>query len=144
MPYHYLEDLTVEDAAFEASGESLDELFQAAWEAALGLMIENPEALRPMEYRMVELEELSVDMLLYAFLGELLFWKDAEQLLLRAERVAVSGNDEVGYRVVARLAGERIDPSRHELGIDVKAVTLDQFYVGLSDDTWTGQVIVDT
>lgn len=144
MPYRYLDDLSLADAAFEASGGSLDELFQAAWEAVLNLMIENQEQLRPTEDRMLELNDVSVEMLLYSFLGELLFWKDAEQILFRPESVSVSGNDEVGYTVLARLAGERIDSSRHDLGIDVKAVTLDQFHLSFNGEAWSAQVIVDT
>lgn len=143
MPYRYLDDLSVADAAFEATGASLEELFAAAWEAVLHLMIENPDDLRDAEDRLIDLHEPSVELLLYSFLGELLFWKDAEQTFYRLGSVGISGNDEVGYAVEARISGERIEPARHDLGIDIKGVTLDQFHVTFDGEEWSAQVIVD-
>lgn len=144
MPYRYLSDLSPADAAFEATGTTLEDLFRAAWDATLNLMIERLEEIRPTETRIIELRNASREMLLFEFLGELLFWKDAENLFLRLEALTVAGDDRAGYSVRARGAGERIDPKRHDLGIDVKAVTLDQFHLYPVAGGWAAQVIVDT
>ena len=56
MPYKYLEDVGTADIAFEATGRDLPQLFTAAADATLNVMIENIEAIDPREMRRVELE----------------------------------------------------------------------------------------
>ena len=68
MPYRYLEDLTVADVAFEARGATLEQLFTAAWQATLQVMIRNPDALAAVQKRSIPLEGASLDLLLHNFL----------------------------------------------------------------------------
>jgi hypothetical protein len=41
MPYRFLEDIATADIAFEARGETLEEVFTAAAEATMNVMIES-------------------------------------------------------------------------------------------------------
>ena len=40
MTYHYLEDFAIADIAFEAAGKNLEELFIAAADATMNVMVE--------------------------------------------------------------------------------------------------------
>jgi SHS2 domain-containing protein len=69
----------------------------------------------------IDLEEPDAELLLLRFLSELVFQRDARKLLLRAGRIDVRANG--AARVTGELVGERLDPTRHRLAHDVKAVT---------------------
>jgi SHS2 domain-containing protein len=143
MPYRFLEGLSVADVSFEATGSTPEELFSDSWEAALRVMIEEPSALQGRERRAIELEGDSLEFLLVDFLQELLFYKDAEGLLLRLAKCRIDTRDG-GYHLVAEAAGESVDPRRHKLGVDVKAVTY--HHLGVERHTsggWRATFILD-
>ena len=145
MPYRYLDDLTVADVAFEARGSSLEELFTAAWEATLQVMIENPNSLGKVESRNIALVESSLDLLLHNFLQELIYYKDADGLLLRIEdcRIRwVEGRSKFA-RLDARGRGQTIDAKIHRLGTDVKAVTFYRFDLARENREWRATVVLD-
>jgi SHS2 domain-containing protein len=48
-----------------------------------------------------------------------------------------------GYALQAELVGEPIDPHRHELLADVKAVTLHGLCVERVDSAWRAEVTLD-
>ena len=77
MPYKYLEEIGTADIAFEAAGRDLPELFTAAADATMNVMIENIDAIEPRETRRIELKNDAIDMLLFDFLQELIYFKDA-------------------------------------------------------------------
>ena len=142
MPYRYLEEIGTADIAFQATGRDLPELFVAAADATMNVMIENLDAIEPRETRRIELKNDAIDMLLFDFLQELIFFKDAEQLLLRVREAKIDENDGQ-YSLKTTVAGEKLDPGRHEQRADVKAVTLHQFRVEKTDDQWKASVILD-
>ena len=108
-------------------------------------MIENPEALEAREHPEIELSERSAEMLLFSFLGELLYLKDAHGGLYALDEVSVHRPERTeDWRVRARAAGEAIDSRRHRLGVDIKAVTLYAFSLWEEDDGWAARVVLDT
>ncbi len=142
MTYHYLEDFAIADIAFEAAGKNLEELFIAAADATMNVMVEEIGAIKPRDMRKVELRNGEVEMLLFDFLQELIYYKDAEQLMLRVSDIAISEADAI-YVLEATLRGEKLDPERHEQRADVKAVTLHQFRVEQTDKGFKAFVILD-
>jgi len=142
MPYHYLEDIGTADIAFEATGRDLAELFNAAADATMNVMIDNLEAIEPREARHIELSSDEIDMLLFDFLQELIYLKDAERLLLRVRDTRIEQRDG-NYFLKAATAGEVLDAARHHQRADVKAVTLHGFSVEKEDDGWKARVLLD-
>jgi SHS2 domain-containing protein len=142
MPYDYLEDIGTADIAFEATGRDLPELFTAAADATMNVMIDNLEAIEPRETRRIALKNDAIDMLLFDFLQELIYFKDADRLLLRVRKAQIDQKDEE-YFLKAKVAGERLDDARHHQRADVKAVTLHQFQVEQTDSGWKTTVILD-
>ncbi|MBD2084150.1 archease [Coleofasciculus sp. FACHB-542] len=142
MPYEFLEDVATADIAFHAWGKDLEELFIAAGDATLNVMIDNLDAIALTETRTFSLENDELDMLLFNFLQEFIYYKDSELLLLRAQQVEISEKDGL-YQLNAVTKGEKLDSDRHQQRVDVKAVTLHQFQLEKTDDGWTAMVILD-
>jgi len=142
MPYHYLEEIGTADIAFEATARDLPELFSDAADATTNVTIDNIEAIQLRETRPIELSNDKLDMLLFDFLQELIFLKDAERLLLRIRVVQIDERDEI-YFVKATAEGETLDAERHHQHADVKAVTLHDFSVERTEDGWKARVLLD-
>ena len=142
MPYRYLEEIGTADIAFEATGRDLAELFSAAADATMNVMVDNLDAIEPRETRNIELSSEEIDMLLFDLLQELIFLKDAERLLLRIREVQIHQKDE-RYFLKATAEGEPLDAVRHHQRADVKAVTLHDFFVEKTNDGWRARVLLD-
>jgi SHS2 domain-containing protein len=142
MPYHYLEEIGTADIAFEATGRDLPELFSDAADATTNVMIDNIEAIQSRETRQIKVSNDKLDMLLFDFLQELIFLKDAERLLLRIREVQIDHRNKM-YLVNATAEGETLDPERHHQRADVKAVTLHNFVVEQTDGGWKARVLLD-
>lgn len=142
MPYTYLEEIGTADIAFEATGCDLPELFSDAADATTNVMIDNIDAIQPVETRQIELSNEKLDMLLFDLLQELIFFKDAERLLLRIREVQIAERDE-HYFVKATAEGELLDAERHHQRADVKAVTLHDFSVERTEGGWKARVLLD-
>jgi SHS2 domain-containing protein len=142
MPYKFLEEIGTADIAFEAVGRDLPELFKEAADATMNVMIDNLDAIEPRETRNIELSNEKIDMLLFDFLQELIYFKDAERLLLRTREVRIDERDQKCF-LKAEAAGEPLDAARHHQRADVKAVTLHDFSVEKEDGCWKARVLLD-
>jgi SHS2 domain-containing protein len=142
MPYEFLEDFATADIAFHAWGDDLEEVFQSAGDAVINTMIDNLEAIALTETRTFELENDELDLLLFNFLQEFVYYKDSELLLLRSQQVEILKKETI-YHLTATTQGERLDRDRHHQRVDVKAVTLHQFKLQKTDQGWMAQVILD-
>jgi SHS2 domain-containing protein len=142
MPYAYADDIAIADLAFRAWGQTVEETFIAAAEATMHAMVEDLATIAPREQRTFELHDEQLDLLLWQFLQELLFYKDAQRLLLRVSEMQITGRDH-GFSLQARAAGEPLDPARHALGADVKGVTLHRLQVVQSPNGWEATVVLD-
>ena len=129
------------DLSFVARAPTLDGLFRSAAEAFLAVTLEDSSALQAHERCELALEEPDLELLLLRFVNELVFLRDASELLLRPERIRVT-QDGVA-RLAARLAGERIDRRRHLLRSDVKAATAHGLRVVETPDGWEAGLTLD-
>ncbi len=142
MPYRFLEQEFTADVGFIATGTTLEECFTAAADAVLEVMLANPRSLRSRQRRTARVHSEDLDLALLKFLEELVYFKDAERLLLRPTHIAVV-REEGQWTVEAALAGEPIDSTRHELSADVKAVTLHRLNVRRTKGGWEATVVLD-
>lgn len=146
MPYEYIDKWAKADQAFRAWGKTLEEVFQSAVDAILGIMVSHPEKIRPYERRRIILKESSPEFLLYSLLKEIIFFKDSEGLLLRLwpnARDTIISPDAESWILDAVLEGERIETYDSEFLVDVKAVTLHRFSLHQTMEGWEATVVVD-
>lgn len=142
MPYRFNDEISTADVAFEAWGKTREELFISSAAALLRTMTEAPERVKRQQKLNVRLEQEELDLLLFSFLQELIFYKDARRLLLHADSVLIEQRDGT-FHLEAILRGEQIDAGRHLLLVDVKAVTLHRFQVAFRDNLWKAVVVLD-
>lgn len=142
VPFRFRDDIAGSDVAFDAWGESREAMFASAADALLRTQVESPEAVLRLREVAVSEEAGELDLLLLAFLQELIFRKDANRLLLHADAVRIEGA-EGAYRVLATARGESIDPARHRLLVDVKAVTLHRLRAAFDGGAWRATVVLD-
>ena len=129
------------DIMFEAYGKSLNELFENAAMAVSESMVKTKDV-KPKTAKIVKLQNVKVEMLLFDFLSELLYLKDAEQLVFSAFKVKVEeakGN----ISLQAELKGDKLNMKTQEFRNDVKAITLHLFEVKKENGRWKAKVIVD-
>jgi SHS2 domain-containing protein len=141
MTYRFIEEEATADVAFEAEGKDLAEIFSAAGDALINVMVDNLEAIQSRERRVIEIESEELDLLLVEMLQKLIFYKDAESLLMRVSQVDISYLNRI-WRLRATGRGERIDPERHHLLADVKAVTLHDLRLEQLGKGWRAHVIL--
>lgn len=142
MPYRFQDEITTADVAFEAWGKTWEELFVSCADALLRTMSAAPEQVARLTELAIRLEHEELDLLLFAFLQELIYYKDARRLLLHADAVRID-ELQAGFELEATVSGEVIDATRHRLLVDVKAVTLHRFLVELRDGLWRAVVELD-
>ena len=142
MPYRFLDEIATADVAFEAWGSTQEELFSAGAAALLRTMVAAPEEVMRRQEVTIRLEHDELDLLLFSFLQELIFLKDARRLLLHADTVRIEEQEGI-FHLEATARGEAIDAGRHLLLVDVKAVTLHRFQVVFDDNVWKAVVVLD-
>lgn len=137
MSYKYLEKIAIADVAFEAEGKTLKELFAECAKATFEVMV-NLKSVKDIVTKEIDLEEDSVDKLLYSFLEELIYLKDVDAMVFNKFDLNVTENKVTGF-----VYGEGINPEKHKLGQDVKAVTMHKFKVWKDKNKWKATVVLD-
>ena len=147
MPYRYLDNIAIADAAFEAWGDTVEEMFLAAAEATLGTMVEYIESIRRGREIVIEVEARDVEMLLFFFLEEIVYHKDADRIFIKPDTIVIAqeeiDEDEIKWILEAAAWGDPIDLSHHQLAADVKAVTLHHLKVEETAKGWRATVVLD-
>ena len=106
------------DVAIVARGADAGEAFANAGRALLSL-VTDPDSVAEVEERRIELSADDLADLLVAWLNELIYLFDAENLLLSGFDVRPVGDT----GLVATVSGERVDKTRHRIKLGVKAAT---------------------
>jgi len=141
MAHTFFEDEFTADIGFTASGRTPEELLIAAADATMNVMVEDLTEIAGREKKDLRVEAASLDMALFDLLQEPVFYKDAEELLLRLAKVAIAEADD-RIVVTAEAWGEQIDQERHQRLVDVKAVTLHRFKVEETPEGWSATVVL--
>ncbi len=87
----------------------------------------------------IQVSASDVEELLVTWLDELLYRYETERVIFK--RFVIEDMDETSLRATA--FGEKIDPLRHEIKLEIKSVTYHQLKVEKTDDGWKAQVIFD-
>lgn len=140
--YEFAEGIAIADVAFRAYGPHLEAVFEQAARATLAVMVDDLDRIAFTERRDVVLTANDAELLLFDFLQELIYYKDAEELLLLPESVEIDETAH-GCELRARLGGEPIDRERHPLNADVKAVTMHRFALRRRPERAEATVVLD-
>jgi SHS2 domain-containing protein len=126
------------DIGLRVRAADLNALYADAGRALFSLIVANPESVRLVDRFQLEIAGDRYDDLLFDWLAELLYKFDGEHLLVGRFEVCV---DAKGLK--ATLHGEPVDRHRHELDMEIKAITYHGLKVERQDGQWLAEVIVD-
>ncbi len=126
------------DLGLRVTAASAAELFVEAARGLVSVLIENPEEIRPTEERTLTLPGEAIDYLLFDWLSELLYLFERSRFVAGVFQVQLG---ESGLQAILR--GETIDPTRHRLSHEVKAITYHDLIVQESESGWEAEMIVD-
>ena len=147
---YYFIDHTA-DVLFRAEAESLSGLFVQAGLALFDTQTDL-DRVGDTEVREISGRHKNVEYLLFDFLDDLLLFKDSECLFFSRFEISIHiemndfGQEE--YVLSAKCYGEEIVEGKHELTVDVKAITLHLFDVSEKEfddgnSGWECQVLLD-
>ncbi len=139
--YKYLPDIVIADVAFLARGDTPSELFKAAALATAEVMV-NPNGIDVVVRKDLAIRAENLEDLLFNWLSELVYVKDVEYLIFSEFDITIV-EDKGGHLLTATLGGEEIDPRRHELGQDIKAVTYHLFEIKEVNGRYEARVVLD-
>jgi SHS2 domain-containing protein len=140
--YEFRSDVATSDCAFYAYGKDLGELLINACQATTEAMV-NRKKIEAKEERSIQIETDSIENLLYLVLDEVIYLKDAEQLVFDDFKILQLVQKPQHYSISLILRGEKIDREKHESHADVKAVTYHQFGVEKTKEGYLASVILD-
>jgi len=141
MPFKFVDNVATADCAVEIEAETLPGIFVDAAKSLMACMID-PAAVKSKLTWRIELTEEDLPGLLYAWLSELVFIRDSENVLFSDFEVDRLETDS-GCRLDAVVKGEKIDHDRHDIVVDVKAVTMHMFRIEKEGGIWRAFVIYD-
>ncbi len=139
--FHFLDDVALADIAFDAVGDSLEELFRGATDAVIEAMAD-PATIGTRWQRAVHREEADPAALLFDWLSELVYWKDAAGVVFHEAPLTLSRHGQV-WRLDATVVGAPVDATTQELKADVKGVTKHLYALTQRDGQWTVRVVLD-
>ncbi|HLC70557.1 MAG TPA: archease [Candidatus Nanoarchaeia archaeon] len=139
-PLHKFLDHTA-DVFFVAKADTLPALFNECALAVEETMVDVAKV-KIVDIIKILGESATVESLLFDFLDELLFFKDYRQLVFSKFEIEIQEKEEK-FSLVCSAQGEKIDFSRHDPKVDVKAITMHEFKVEKVKDGWKAQVLID-
>jgi len=138
--YKFLDNIATADVAFEVENHNFEQLFIESAEALFAIMADL-STIQPSVQKTIKLKSSTADRLLFDWLSELVYLKDKDYFLFSKFKIVITKDKE--YSLKAEAWGEKIDPQRHNLKVDVKAVTYHMFYLKQENGLWKAQVILD-
>jgi SHS2 domain-containing protein len=139
--YRVLDDIAVADLAFEVEGDSLEDLFRGATQALVESMA-NPATVRGTWERTIQRKEADAPTLLFDWLSDLVYWKDAAGVVYGDVQLTLSRQADE-WALQARLCGAPVDSTTQELRADVKGVTKHLYELSQRGSRWYARVVVD-
>jgi SHS2 domain-containing protein len=126
------------DLGLRIRADSLNNLFAEAGRALFWIIVAEPEEVRIVEERPFSIKGGDVEELLHDWLSELLFTFHVHRQLLVKFDVNIQSSG-----LTAMAYGEKIDLTRHEINLEIKAITWCGLKVVQNAADWLAEVIVD-
>jgi len=139
--FRFLDDIAVADIAFEAEGDSIEELFRGATEALVETLAD-PKTVASTWRRQITKEEESPADLLFEWLSDIVYWKDAAGVVFHDAGLTVT-QDERTWKLMADLRGAPVDRQAQTLRNDVKGITKHLYEVTERNGKWEARVVLD-
>lgn len=139
--FRILEEIALADIAFEVEGESVEEVCRGATQALLESMA-NPATVSGSWERAIERSDMDPSTLLFDWLSEVVYWKDAAGVVFREAPLTLTLEGDA-WLLRAHLIGAPVDQQAQELHADVKGVTKHLYALKHTGGCWKVRVVLD-
>jgi protein archease len=139
--FRFLDDIALADIAFDAEGDSVEELFRGATQALIETLA-NPETVGGSWERLIVQTDQDLSNVLAEWLSEVVYWKDAAGVVFREAPLTVNCESGI-WTVRARLVGAPVDRQSQELRSDVKGITKHLYELKQDGKHWKARVVLD-
>ncbi|MEQ1793872.1 MAG: archease [Nitrospira sp.] len=139
--FHFLDDVALADLAFDAEGDSIQELFAAASNAVMEAMAD-PSTVGATWERRVEHADGDLAALLFDWLSDLVYWKDAAGVVFSRAAISLAQEGD-RWTLIATMIGEPVNQVTQELRNDVKGVTKHLYRLQQENGRWNVRVVLD-
>ena len=119
--YEFLEHTA--DVQVRSWGSSLEEAFSQTAYSLMETITPNLKKIIPKVEREIIIKAEDKEALLFDFLSEFLYIFDVDGLVFNQIYVSKIEKFNDNYKLRATLKGEKFDLNKHEIGIEVKAIT---------------------
>ena len=126
------------DIMFEVYGKSLNELFKNSAIATFDVMVKRSSVDSKIK-KEINLTNKDPEKLLFEFIEELIYLKDADYLVFKDFKIKINGK----YELKAIAQGDKINPKKHKLLLDVKAITLHKYKLSKTKIGYKAVIILD-
>jgi SHS2 domain-containing protein len=140
--FHFLDDVAIADLAFDASGDSLQELFYGATCAVVEVMAD-PTTVGSTWRKAIERTDEDPAELLFDWLSDLVYWKDAAGVVFSRSELTLTCQDHGCWNLTGVLYGEPVNGSAQTLRADVKGITKHLYRLSQDGEGWTVRVVLD-
>ncbi len=139
--FHFLDDVALADLAFDAEGDSFPEVFEAASNAVMEAMAD-PNTVGATWERRVEHTGVDLAELLFEWLSDFVYWKDAAGVVFSRAVISVTQAG-AEWTLAATLIGEPVNQATQVLRNDVKGVTKHLYRLYQDNGRWRARVVLD-
>lgn len=126
------------DVGLRVRADSLEALLVDAARGLFSLIVTNLDQVKAVQEKTIRIDASEPEYLLFDWLNELLYTFDVDQLLFSEFAVRVDARG-----LTATCRGEPVQPDRHEMDHEVKAITYHELKVQRDGDGWMAELIVD-
>ncbi|MFP4588716.1 MAG: archease [Candidatus Bipolaricaulota bacterium] len=140
MSYKYLDHGA--DIGIEARGRTLPELFVEGAKGLFSLMVKL-DSIEARKSENIALEASDYTELYYEWLAELLSVASLNQLVLSEFSVEYLSREADSVVLKGSGSGEKLEPGKHEIRGEVKAITYQGLKLVQKGELWVGRCVVD-
>lgn len=126
------------DIGLRLRADDLNSLFAEAGCGLTSLIVEDVATVTPTDTEEFDIAGTETDYLLFDWLNELLYRFETDGRLFSQFDVNITDS---GLHATAH--GETVDPARHQLSHEVKAITYHHLNVEQTPDGWQAELILD-
>ncbi len=140
--FHFLDDVATADLAFDAVGDSLEDLFRGAANAVIEALADPTTVGCTWQQTIERTDEDSAE-LLFDWLSDLVYWKDAAGVVFSRSDLTLTRQGKNRWYLTGVLYGEPVNGSTQTLRADVKGITKHLYCLLQKEGQWTVRVVLD-
>lgn len=125
------------DIGIRGIGSSVEDAFAMA-ALALTEVIVKSETLSPHLIIHIRCKEDDLELLFYDWINALVYEMDTKKIIFKTFRVRISSG-----QLEAECEGEKINPLKQDLAVEVKGATMTELKVAQVKEQWIAQCVVD-